>query len=62
MNGTNIEIAICDAYFNGATVYPDAFSDVDLASTYREILRRCSAWIATTSFMPRVSTSAKISF
>ena len=38
MNGTNIEIAICDAYFNGATVYPDAFSDVDLASTYREIL------------------------
>lgn len=38
MNGTNIEITICDAYFNGATVYPDAFSDVDLASTYREIL------------------------
>lgn len=38
MNGTNIEIAICNAYFNGATVYPDAFAGVDLESTYREIL------------------------
>ncbi|MEI3376637.1 MAG: ABC transporter substrate-binding protein [Coriobacteriales bacterium] len=39
MNGTNIEIAICDAYFNGATVYPEAFADVDLENTYREILQ-----------------------
>ena len=38
MNGTNIEVAICDAYFNGATVYPDAFSNVDLEGMYREIL------------------------
>lgn len=38
MNGTNIEIAICDAYFDAATVYPDAFADVDLESMYREIL------------------------
>lgn len=38
MNGTNIEIAICDAYFDGATVYPEAFADVDLQGTYREIL------------------------
>ncbi len=39
MNGTNIEIAICDAYFDGATVYPEAFADVDLENTYREILQ-----------------------
>lgn len=38
MNGTNIEIAICDAYFDGAAVYPEAFADVDLQGTYREIL------------------------
>lgn len=38
MNGTNIEIAICDAYFDAATVYPDAFADVDLENMYREIL------------------------
>lgn len=38
MNGTNIEIAICDAYFDGATVYPQAFAGVDLENTYREIL------------------------
>lgn len=37
MNGTNIELAICDAYFNGATVYPAAFADVDLPTRYGEI-------------------------
>lgn len=37
MNGTNIELAICDAYFDGATVYPEAFSDVDLPEKYDEI-------------------------
>lgn len=38
MNGTNIEIAICDAYFDGATVYPEAFASIDLDSKYREII------------------------
>lgn len=38
MNGTNVEIAICNAYFDGATVYPDAFADVDLQAMYREII------------------------
>lgn len=38
MNGTNIEIAICDAYFDGATVYPEAFEGVDLDAKYAEIL------------------------
>lgn len=37
MNGTNVELAICDAYFDGATVYPDAFKDVDLAEKYDEV-------------------------
>ncbi len=37
MNGTNVELAICDAYFDGATVYPDAFADVDLPAKYAEI-------------------------
>ena len=37
MNGTNIETAICDAYFVGATVYPERFADVDLAKKYDEI-------------------------
>ena len=37
MNGTNIETAICDAYFVGATVYPEQFSDVDLSKKYDEI-------------------------
>lgn len=37
MNGTNIETAVCDAYFVGATVYPDRFADIDLAAKYDEI-------------------------
>lgn len=37
MNGTNIELAICDAYFDGATVYPEAFADVDLPEKYDEV-------------------------
>ncbi len=37
-NGMNVEMGICNAYFIGATLYPDAFSDVDLASTYSDIL------------------------
>lgn len=37
MNGTNIELGICNAFFNGATIYPDAFSDVDLPTKYDEI-------------------------
>lgn len=37
MNGTNIELAICDAYFDGATVYPEAFADVNLSEKYDEI-------------------------
>lgn len=37
MNGTNIETAICDAYFVGATVYPERFADIDLAKKYDEI-------------------------
>ena len=36
-NGTNIETGICDTYFIGATIYPDAFSDVDLDAKYSEI-------------------------
>lgn len=37
MNGTNIETAICDAYFVGATVYPQAFDGVDMEAKYAEI-------------------------
>lgn len=36
-NGTNIDTGICDTYFIGATIYPDAFADVDLESKYSEI-------------------------
>lgn len=36
-NGTNIETGICDTYFIGATIYPDAFADVDLDAKYSEI-------------------------
>lgn len=39
MNGTNVEVAICDAYFVGATLYPEAFADVDLAQRYDEIFQ-----------------------
>lgn len=37
MNGTNVETGICDAYFCGAMLYPEAFADVDLAAQYDEI-------------------------
>lgn len=37
MNGTNVEMGICDAYFIGATVYPEQFADVDLPAKYDEI-------------------------
>ena len=37
MNGTNVEMGVCDAYFIGATLYPEAFADVDLEATYSEI-------------------------
>lgn len=39
MNGTNVELAICDAYFDGAVVYPFAFQDVDLEAKFKEIFR-----------------------
>ncbi len=36
-NGTNVEMGICDAYFCGATLYPEAFADVDLAKKYDDV-------------------------
>lgn len=36
-NGTNVEMGICDAYFCGATLYPEAFSDVNLPRKYDEV-------------------------
>ncbi len=36
-NGTNVGTGICDTYFIGATIYPDAFSDINLDDKYREI-------------------------
>lgn len=36
-NGTNIEMGICDAYFIGSILYPEAFKNVDMASKYSEI-------------------------
>lgn len=36
-NGTNVEMGICDAYFVGFTVYPEAFADLDPAKIYDEI-------------------------
>ena len=36
-NGTNVDTGICDTYFIGATIYPDAFADVDLDAKYTEI-------------------------
>ena len=37
MNGTNIDMGVCDAYFIGATIYPEQFADVDLDAKYTEI-------------------------
>lgn len=36
-NGTNVDTGICDTYFVGATLYPEAFADVDLDAKYTEI-------------------------
>lgn len=36
-NGTNIEIAIVDAYYAGMIIYPDAFADVDFEKKADEI-------------------------
>ena len=36
-NGTNVEMGICDAFFVGATVYPEAFADMDLPAKYDEV-------------------------
>lgn len=36
-NGTNVDTGICDTYFIGATIYPDAFANVDLDAKYKEI-------------------------
>ena len=35
--GTNLEIALADAYYIGTVLYPDAFSDVDPAGKFDEI-------------------------
>ena len=35
--GTNIEIALADAYYIGTVLYPDAFADVDPAGKFDEI-------------------------
>ena len=35
--GTNLEIALADAYYIGTALYPDAFSDVDPAGKFDEI-------------------------
>ena len=34
---TNIDIALCDAYYIGSIVYPDRFSDVDIVSRSNEV-------------------------
>ncbi len=34
---TNLEIALADAYYIGAVVYPDAFSDIDIEQKFDEI-------------------------
>ncbi len=36
-NGTNVDTGICDTYFVGATLYPEAFADIDLDAKYTEI-------------------------
>lgn len=37
MNGINVEIGVCSAYFIGSTVYPEQFSDIDVAQKYDEV-------------------------
>jgi iron complex transport system substrate-binding protein len=36
---TNIDIALCDAYYIGSIVYPERFSDVDIVSKSNEIFK-----------------------
>jgi iron complex transport system substrate-binding protein len=36
---TNIDIALCDAYYIGKVVYPDRFSDVDIVTKSNEIFK-----------------------
>ncbi len=36
-NGTNVDTGVCDAYFIGATIYPEQFADVDLEDLYAEV-------------------------
>ena len=38
-NGTNVELGVCDAYFIGSTIYPEAFGDVQLTKQYDEIFQ-----------------------
>ncbi len=38
-NGTNVEVALCEAYFVGSIVYPERFADVDLDARYTEIFQ-----------------------
>ncbi len=37
---TNIDIALCDAYYIGSVVYPEKFSDVDIVLKSNEIFRK----------------------
>ena len=38
-NGTNVDTGVCDAYFIGATIYPEKFADVNLEEKYTEIYK-----------------------
>ena len=46
-NGTNVEMGICDAYFCGATLYPESFADVDLAKKYDEVFSQAPFCLCT---------------
>ncbi len=37
---TNLEIAYCDAYYIGKSIYPDAFSDIDIDQKANEITEK----------------------
>jgi iron complex transport system substrate-binding protein len=37
---TNIDIALCDAYYIGSIVYPDKFSDVNIVNKSNEIFKK----------------------
>lgn len=38
-NGTNVELAVADAYYAGKVLYPEAFADVDMTSKAEEIFQ-----------------------